>query len=354
MRATICFWALILGVSAVANWTSGEEGTTRVRLELQDGGSVVGSTHLTAIDLDIGFDALRIPIGKVSRVDRLPQASADGAFTVQLNNQDVITGRLRNESIPIHALYGRVNPSSRFLISLEVLNDPTTPLLPVRRNLILHFPFDQIDDGLTQNVARTEHRGRVRSLSLVDRAVKGQAGSFYQQSQVLVDHHLDLTPECFSIGAWVNPRSGSSGYEVVAAKTNPSSWYGGYGLIRNSGDERHIHFFVNGYTQSVVKAEIPVSEWTHVLGVCDGETIQIYADGKLKSKTGIKPVNASSLGNDLQTVGLIHHVPTPLAIGYDSHHYAWNGKLDDFVFYGRALTVKEIERLYNDGRRRID
>jgi hypothetical protein len=71
------------------------------------------------------------------------------------------------------------------------------------------------------------------------------------------------------------------------------------------------------------------------VGVYDGSTVAIYVNGALETSTSFS-------GNILQAAG------QPLCIGrYGTVGEAMNGLIGDVRVYNRALSVSEIQTLYN-------
>ncbi|MFC1721128.1 LamG domain-containing protein, partial [Patescibacteria group bacterium] len=87
-----------------------------------------------------------------------------------------------------------------------------------------------------------------------------------------------------------------------------------------------------------------VGTWYHVVSVWDGATdsggMRFYIDGTLNN-TGASSVSSIQSSN------------LDGAIGDDpdgTHHYFFDGTLDDVRIYNRALSEDEIRQLYNSGR----
>ncbi len=113
--------------------------------------------------------------------------------------------------------------------------------------------------------------------------------------------------------------------------------------MRYSGDSKNLYFFVNNYSSSGVKAEIPYNKWSHLGCTFDGTTIKIYLNGKLAESKDLKAAGLLQAGQPP-----VLHTTTPLTFGGDGDtYYGWQGRMDEVVFYNRALPAEDIRRLYD-------
>ncbi len=76
-----------------------------------------------------------------------------------------------------------------------------------------------------------------------------------------------------------------------------------------------------------------------------GSTLYLYENGALvESISG----NLTAIGNTPVTSGIYYG--QVVGVSFDGSSYNFDGKMDEFRLYDRALTTTEIERLYNLGR----
>ena len=101
---------------------------------------------------------------------------------------------------------------------------------------------------------------------------------------------------------------------------------------------RGIEFFVSTTDATQPMGErlwsnsfIPLHRWTHLAAVAEGHSLRLYINGLLDSENA--------------TVGSIVHNNGPFFLGGDPWRPAggFDGFVDEFKFYGRALTTDEIQ-----------
>lgn len=342
MRFFCAALSLIVGFLTVSSVMLTAEDGTKLQIDLQDGSRLIGPTKIKTLGFDIGFDELRIPLHQIYRLDRVDEQDEAPTYRVQLSNNDVITGDLLENDIPVKTVFGDVALAERFIRAIEFINVDDLSRLPVTRGLLVHYSFDNARDGLAVNEAGKNHNGTAANVTRVGKRTGRMAIRVNKRSSIQVPHSDDLCPETLTIGGWMFFDTPASGYEMIASKTNPSSWYGGYGFYRSSGDT--VYFFVNNYSSSVLRAQVACNSWNHLLATYGDGQMKLYLNGVLVQATKIQ---GSRHG------GLVDHVTSPLSIGADSGHGGWDGMLDDFVVYKRELSPSEIVRLFEVGKRRL-
>jgi hypothetical protein len=361
---------VISGVVAVvmcARVSGAERPAWHLHVVLVDGSRIIGVPKQKSITVDVGFSVVQIPMERI----RCAEFRDSGkTIRIELNNDDVLTGALKQQSVEIKTIFGTVLLETKHFDSFQVRPSNLLGWLPTTRGLTLYYSFDRVGDGVVTNLAGSKHLGRLNGSSWVKDGKRGGAIELKDRTRIEVPHDPDLCPRALTLALWIKPTGSQSGYQVIVGKTEASSWHGGYGLVRLPGNEKMVHFFVNGYTDSVVKTEIPKGVWSHIAGVCDGKTVSIYRDGILMSSMPVRGAAARYSGSEgdtggeemeapdapgcsppspvspSQRPGTIRHTSVPLYIGSDARGYAWNGEIDELVLYRRALSEPEIRRLF--------
>jgi len=78
--------------------------------------------------------------------------------------------------------------------------------------------------------------------------------------------------------------------------------------------------------------DLPLNTWTHIVATSDGSILRLY-------------INGISIGNANGTLGPKNSVP--LTIGTSGTCGSFGGLIDDVRIYNRALSVSEVQDLYN-------
>ena len=338
-------WAC-LAVLHLAPLAAADEAGFRLRVELVDGSRVVGTTSNTALTVDLGFEELTIPLERIRRAQRKGKGDV---MQIELNNRDVLSGKLIPEPLQMEAIFGKVTLRMEHVAALEVVPADMEGWLSTEVGLLLYYA---LDDRAAVNGAADKHHGQATGVNWLEEGRRGGGVEFDGAGRLTVPHHPDLCPQRLTLAAWIHPRGPSSSYQIVMAKTNAGSWSQGYGFVRNSGDAENLLFFINAYSSSGVKAPVPHDEWSHIAGVFDGRKLSFFVNGERAATKelagGDDPFGPDSGGQAAAGVS-IEHSNGPLLFGGDGSSYAWQGKMDEIVLYQRALSDEEVRRLYEAG-----
>ncbi len=157
-----------------------------------------------------------------------------------------------------------------------------------------------------------------------------------QYVTVLDEYSLDLTTG-MTLAAWVKPAK--LGTQNIIKKTT-STTNPGFELSLSSGQKVFVR--INGSAtyriDSTTSYPIDGNTWMHVTATYDGTNIRLYVNSVLEgTKPGVTiTANATNLG--------IGAEPATTPANY------LMGTIDDVRVYNRALTLTEIQALYNNHR----
>ncbi|MGI8605191.1 MAG: LamG-like jellyroll fold domain-containing protein [Verrucomicrobiales bacterium] len=112
---------------------------------------------------------------------------------------------------------------------------------------------------------------------------------------------FDLPDGPFTIECWVRPEIEQPTAGLVA-KTQSSD----YGLLVEKNIVSFLVYLNDRYSAATAKDPIALNKWTHVAGVCDGQSVALYLNGKKSDST---PAKGFRQRNDL-----------PLYLGADPDH----------------------------------
>jgi beta-galactosidase len=136
----------------------------------------------------------------------------------------------------------------------------------------------------------------------------------------------------------------------VAAWILPERWVGGRRRVLQKGylddqfrlwsEDSTLRFAVTGPSSMNASAPLPsTGAWHHVVGVYDGTVLQLYVDGV--AGTSVAASGASRASTDDLVIG----TKSPTGIAGDF----FAGRVDEVLFYARALTPAEITQLAAGG-----
>jgi hypothetical protein len=189
--------------------------------------------------------------------------------------------------------------------------------------LLVHYPFNgdardhsgQGNHGTANGTSPTANRyGHVKEALAFDR------------DYVLTTDLSKVLTDQLTVTGWLYRNEGSSGVDqVFEALTNVWELF-----LETKGSDERLHLHHSGDQRlNVYSKTIPNGRWFHFATVISSTEQSIYIDGKL--------INSVPHKGKLQ-------VRTAFRIGrdYESKIQYWNGSMDDFRIYGRALDAKEI------------
>jgi hypothetical protein len=264
---------------------------------------------------------------------RLSGTNVAGATNTTLTFTNVQTSQAGTYSLQVTNLYGATNSADAVLTV-----NPPPPCLACPAGVAAWWS----GEGDASDQAGTNN-GTLRGGVTFGPGQVGQAFSFDGASgSVLVPDSPALRfTNAMTVEAWINPKSwGGTTREIV------SKWFGGasqqsyttsidtsgraYVLVSNDGrtSASNVDYMVVFSPNTV-----PTNQWTHFAATYDGSSLKLYLNGALQSQApwtgGIFPGTA------------------PLAIGAANSQSFFNGMIDEPTLYNRALSLAEIQAIYN-------
>jgi hypothetical protein len=189
----------------------------------------------------------------------------------------------------------------------------------------------------------------------------GQAFAFDGTSEVAIPDSPDLDLASFTLEAWVYPTLVDGTVDIIANKeTYPDALnkiqfeFGIKGPLNDAPSTLpmgNLAFFLSGIAGlpdsyggwTDAQAQIPLNQWTHVALTVTTGTVKAYVNGAVVFSQG------GLTGSPVLGKG-------PLRIGARDNTYLgqrpqdrFNGAIDEFGYYSRALTDTEIAAIYQAG-----
>jgi hypothetical protein len=220
-------------------------------------------------------------------------------------------------------------------------------------SLVIYYDFE----GFGNNSLVLDKSGRGHNADVVN-SVSGLAGAGVRNSEAcqITDNgsYLDLDGlnfptedipmTAFTLAYWVKPDNTGDTQTIFSALAAPHSWcHGGY--IRNNQYHAHIGDINNNYIINAYEGTVEYGAWHHmaltwelVPGEYGGGAM--YIDGELVAEYGNKFVEAPPGVEAADNWG------GGARIGWDvDDSWQFNGLLDDFCIFKRALSGDEVRKL---------
>ncbi|OUR96032.1 hypothetical protein A9Q86_16240 [Flavobacteriales bacterium 33_180_T64] len=159
--------------------------------------------------------------------------------------------------------------------------------------------------------------------------------------------NLDLTGD-MTLMTWVRRIGYDNQHQVVLCK--------GAGYVPNDESAVFLMRFefdlteflfedINGNNIIINGPAFEDSMYHHYVYVREGNEHRLYVDGFLFNNETFSSNPASTLGLPL-TIGAQYHNPTNSPNDYD---FNFNGEVDEIMVYNRALSISEMQSVYNSG-----
>ena len=202
-------------------------------------------------------------------------------------------------------------------------------------------------EGNADDVAGTNNGVLVGGTTFAQGEV-GQSFSFDGNNQcVRIPHGSSLINSNYSLEAWVKPLAQPSDPEHQDIIFGQS--YGHCLLVVRpgiTGLRIAFLFGISHYTFYEVASsnEIPIGQFSHVVGTWDGTTLRLYVSGALNAQStpGASPVDS---GCPFYIGGAYN----PAAGSCISSAQYFDGLIDEISYFNRALSAAEIQALYSAG-----
>jgi hypothetical protein len=225
------------------------------------------------------------------------------------------------------------------------------------QSLVIFYDFE----GFGNNPFVLDKSGKGNDAAVVG-SVSGLAGVGYTGSEVCQitgdGSYLDLDgpnfpleyvpTTAFTLAYWMKPEDTGDTQTVFSALADPHSWcHGGY--VRNDQYHAHIGDNNNNYILNAYEGTVEYGQWHHmaltwelVPGEHGGGAM--YIDGELAAEYGNDFVEAPPGVMAADNWGSANHGGARIGMDVDDS-WQFNGLLDDFCVFNRAMSKDEIKKL---------
>ncbi len=208
--------------------------------------------------------------------------------------------------------------------------------------LVGWWTFDGVNTGATYTTDKsgngntgTRNSGVAVTAGKIGQAMK--LDGVDDNINILNSTSLNTANSQITVSFWTRNNVNPAQYDGLMGRNATTEWTNGWGFFYQSATE--IRFFIQSFSANVASATLTPTNWNHVVGVWNGSSIRIFING-------VEGTSDSYSGTMTTT--------DPLTLGrLFNNLYNINGLIDDTRVYNRALSVREIQQLYQMGGGKI-
>jgi hypothetical protein len=145
---------------------------------------------------------------------------------------------------------------------------------------------------------------------------------------------LDNMGENITMMAWVYPKGEETGLVDMLTK--------GDSHVLQMMNNKTLTFFAGGWGRGDCTVNLPANwkqQWHHIAGVCKGDILSVYIDGKLSGTSKVEGAVNLSIGNKWQ-IGRNEEFPS---------ERIFHGYIDGVKVFEEALSADEIQAVFVKG-----
>ena len=209
------------------------------------------------------------------------------------------------------------------------------PAAPGKGSLV-HFDFDADNTDHGPKQVKSTTTGKLVS----GPGVKGRATVMDATQYIdFADPQPMERDQAFSLSVWINP--GSSPQGCVASKQDSNAEARGFEILWYKAQPRInlAHRYGNDGIEVVAKDKFSGGQWRHLVITYDGSSkaagLRVYVDGKLSEVD----VRRDSLSGSIAS-------KEPWRIGWKGTGIGFEGSVDEFRLYDRAISADEVTALH--------
>lgn len=272
----------------------------------------------------------------------LLQESPSGNFDVGIPEASV--------TVFVSIVYSDGCESERVPATANVIN-PVAPI-DLEDGLILYYTLDQTLEDFSGNnyngtafgnTSYVNDRNGVPLAALNSTASGGGGNNYVTAGNPAA---VNALTNQVTFAFWIRQTQtwfGSSGFEgfmpLINKWNGSTGLYSGLRMINPSNMSNRVRWRVNGSAFVDGNTNVPIGQWHHVVCTYNGAQLRIYQNGVLTGTVNHTGAIATT-GNELQ-IGR-------QANGNGQGGITYRGDWDQVRIYNRALTVEEIQVLFNN------
>ena len=202
-----------------------------------------------------------------------------------------------------------------------------------RDGLVGFWTFDESD--VEGEIVKDIVGGNDGTMTGDPKIVEGKVGKALEfdgeDDYVKISHSQDLdfqTDEA-TVEAWIYPNVIEADKHTIYRKADVTDKF----ILRLNGSNAEFYMETDVGPNNVLAGEIEAGKWQHVLGRCDGSSMEVFVNG----------VSVGSVDHS----GNIVTDEADVYIGSRPSDRGYNGRIDEVRVYNRALSAAEIRQNMN-------
>lgn len=262
-------------------------------------------------------------------------AIAEAYFAGTIDDVSIFSYALRTEEIKV--LYAGEKPA-------DIVTPPAVADVKLERpspgatgpGLVAWWRLDESEGIEVPDASGHNHTGALRGDARWQPSAGKLAGAIELDGDgdfihIGSDSVFDFANE-MTVAAWIKVNQFDKSWQSIVTKGD-SAW-----RIARDGGENGVQFAAGLYMENMqmVRSTTRVNDgnWHYVAGVCDGQKMCLYVDGRLDASADVS--------------GEIPTNQYPVLVGENAERpgRGWNGLIDDVQLYNQALTEERIAALY--------
>jgi hypothetical protein len=264
------------------------------------------------------------------------------AKRITIEFSDGTTANLRvGERIPVPAIQrNAVVPPAESVSGPGAQRAAAVPPPDLRKGLFASYSFNSNEGGRVSDLGDSRRDATAENVEWTSHGKSGGALDFNGRDSciTLPDPEAINRLRAMTVSAWVNLRTMPSDFAGIASRRMPGElWW--FGVKNGFGLQLYLSGPGNGGDRTTGAATIEPGSWCHTVFTYEpGRTSAIYINGK--------PINVVPV-----TGSLPEAAATPVRIGRGvGPSETFDGTIDEVMMFDRALTDKEVARLYEAGK----
>ena len=203
---------------------------------------------------------------------------------------------------------------------------------PPDPNLVVAYAFEDGSGTTVTDATTNGNDGTINGTGVW--TTSGQNGDALEfngtdtEVEITNDSSLDVT-DALTVMAWIYPLSIDNEWAVVAAKHDAVY----YLAATSSGSSLPVFGAKAPWTDAFGSSALSVNTWVHIAGTFDGTNVRLFIDG-VQDGIAARTADLSQETNNTY-------------VGSSPYNEFFNGRIDDFRIYNRALSAAEIVTAMN-------